>query len=219
MKAFLFCLIGVLLAACTGTQQTGEEEQEPQRYLPGQVYVYECVGGYRFTAHITEDRAELILPERTAALSQVEAASGAKYAGEDVTFWSKGAEAQLETSGATYQRCRHSTVASVWEAARLKGVDFKATGNEPGWHLELVKGDSITLVADYGERKIVVPAPEPQEERNRTIYQAETEAYTLELVIEDEPCQDTMSGERFEATVTVRLDGQTYRGCGRTLRP
>ena len=52
----------------------------------------------------------------------------------------------------------------------------------------------------------------------RTVYHAETEAHDLTVTITDEPCTDAMSGERFEAAVTVELDGETYRGCGRSLR-
>ena len=32
-----------------------------------------------------------------------------------------------------------------------------------------------------------------------------------------EACQDSMSGEEFETTVTVEYQGKTYRGCGRAL--
>jgi len=30
-------------------------------------------------------------------------------------------------------------------------------------------------------------------------------------------CRDTMSGEAFEASVSVNFDGSQYRGCGRAL--
>ena len=59
----------------------------------------------------------------------------------------------------------------VWEAARDRGVIFRAVGQEPGWVLE----------------------------------------------VREEPCMDTMSGERFSMTVTIRLNDTTYDGCGRML--
>ena len=31
------------------------------------------------------------------------------------------------------------------------------------------------------------------------------------------PCFDTMSGDGFETTVTVKLDGREFHGCGRAL--
>ena len=39
----------------------------------------------------------------------------------------------------------------------------------------------------------------------------------LVIVLEGQTCRDTMSGEEFETTVTVVLDGNKYRGCGRAL--
>lgn len=35
--------------------------------------------------------------------------------------------------------------------------------------------------------------------------------------IEGTACRDSMSGERFESTVTVTLNGKSYRGCGHAL--
>jgi hypothetical protein len=59
----------------------------------------------------------------------------------------------------------------VWEAARDRGVVFRAVGQEPGWVLE----------------------------------------------VREEPCMDTMSGERFSMTATLTLNNTTYDGCGRML--
>lgn len=109
------------------------------------------------------------------------------------------------------------TDATVWETARQQGVDFRAVGNEPGWVLDLFEGDRIRFRYDYGQREAVVPAPEPTAAAGQTVYRAETEAHDLTVTVSDSACTDTMSGERFTATVTVELDGRTYRGCGRAL--
>jgi uncharacterized membrane protein len=37
------------------------------------------------------------------------------------------------------------------------------------------------------------------------------------VLIEGEPCTDSMSGESFRTTVTVTLGGKAYEGCGRAL--
>ncbi|UCE88651.1 MAG: MliC family protein, partial [Pseudomonadota bacterium] len=68
--------------------------------------VYECTGGYRFTARIRADGAQLLLPNTTLALPQVRSGSGARYSKNGVTFWSKGEEALLETAATTYRDCR-----------------------------------------------------------------------------------------------------------------
>ena len=41
--------------------------------------------------------------------------------------------------------------------------------------------------------------------------------HDMTLLIEGQSCHDTMSGELFDTTVTVILDGKTYRGCGKAL--
>jgi uncharacterized membrane protein len=37
------------------------------------------------------------------------------------------------------------------------------------------------------------------------------------VLIEGKPCSDTMSGEKFETTVTVTTGEKTLKGCGRAL--
>lgn len=108
---------------------------------------------------------------------------------------------------------------SVWEDAGDRGVTFRAVGNEPGWLLEIVPGRWIRFTHSYGEREVVTPVPKSRvdEAAGRTTYHAITEAHDLRVVILRAPCSDSMSGEAFEATVTVSLDGATYGGCGRSL--
>ena len=187
----------------------------------GQTFVYEC-DGLDFTVHMRADGITLWLPDRPVALPQVRAASGAKYQGEGMTFWSKGDEALVEIDGKRYSGCTGNPQKAVWEDAKLRGVDFRAVGNEPGWHLEIDADERIVFVGDYGQRRVVVPTPAPEIDRTvrTTTYHAQTEAHTLTVVIEAQPCQDTMSDAEptFPATVTVRLDGERYRGCGRALR-
>jgi putative lipoprotein len=136
-----------------------------------------------------------------------------------VIFWTKGEEARLELGGKTYSNCRDNRVKAVWEEARLRGVDFRTTGNEPGWYLEISEGERILLVADYGERRVVTPAPAPEVDprTSRTRYVVRTEAHALTIVLEPGPCRDSMSGVEFPTRVSVTLDGREYRGCGRAL--
>lgn len=111
-----------------------------------------------------------------------------------------------------------------WEDARARGIDFRALGQEPGWYLEIDDGTRITLVADYGERKVVTPAPAPVVEGGgaRTTYDVRTDSHTLSVVVHrepaDRPCRDGMSGFAIGETVIVRLDTTTYRGCGKRLK-
>jgi uncharacterized membrane protein len=107
----------------------------------------------------------------------------------------------------------------VWEDAKLKGIDFRAAGNEPVWYLEITAGKEIVFVSDYGQSRYVfaTPAPLIDQPSHTTTYTVQDNTYPLTIVIEGWPCQDSMSGEPYETTVTVVLDGKIHRGCGKAL--
>jgi putative lipoprotein len=104
-----------------------------------------------------------------------------------------------------------------WEAARERGVDFRAVGQEPGWWLE-ISGRDLELAVDYGERRLTLREPKRELEGGRRVYRGTADGHAVEVGLEKRRCEDAMSGEAFTTTVTVELDGETYRGCGRTLR-
>ena len=105
---------------------------------------------------------------------------------------------------------------NVWHAAKLRGVAFRAIGQEPGWLLEIKNGEEILIMTNYGQEKNSYPYVKPQEDKaaRRTVFQIDADTSVL---IEGKPCTDSMSGEKFQTTVTVTLDGKTYQGCGRAL--
>lgn len=108
---------------------------------------------------------------------------------------------------------------SPWQAAAARGVDFRAVGNEPGWFLELEDGVQIVLVTDYGRRRYEAPAPEPvvDEAARQVTFRTESRGQGMVVTLAPGPCEDTMSGEVFDTTVTVTIAGETLRGCGRAL--
>jgi uncharacterized membrane protein len=96
--------------------------------------------------------------------------------------------------------------------------DFRAAGQEPFWRLEIAKGKEIRFM-QIGKPDVVTPVPGPMIDRvtGARVFHATTEANDLRVVIEATPCADVMSGKQFETTVTVTLNGRTYRGCGEAL--
>jgi len=105
---------------------------------------------------------------------------------------------------------------NVWHAAKLRGVAFRAIGQEPGWLLEITNGEEILLLTDYGKNKQSYPYVEPREDKvaRKTVFQLNDNTSVL---IEGKPCSDTMSRESFEVTVTVTQGGKMLKGCGRAL--
>jgi len=110
-----------------------------------------------------------------------------------------------------------SSINSVWHKAKLRGVAFRAVGQEPGWLLEITNGIEILLVTDYGEHRTSYPYVEPivhQEER-RTEFITGEDGTIVE--IRGVPCRDSMSGEKFEVSVTIKQTDRELKGCGRAL--
>jgi len=97
---------------------------------------------------------------------------------------------------------------------RLDDADFRALGQEPGWLMDIANGDKILLVMDYGERRLEFPYAAPDTTSGRDVYDITASGHHLLAVIEKKPCNDSMSGRPFVATVTVTVDGKEYNGCG-----
>ncbi|WP_198650102.1 YbaY family lipoprotein [Zobellella maritima] len=146
-------------------------------------------------------------------------ASGARYQNDHAMIWSKGELARLEVGERVYQDCREDRRAGIREDARLRGVSFRATGNEPGWLLEITAGDKLSFSYNYGENTLIVPAFDAKHDKSahQTRYQATTDTHRLSVIITEQACQDDMSGEPLPARVNIELNGHSYQGCGQSL--
>jgi putative lipoprotein len=107
-----------------------------------------------------------------------------------------------------------SPAASAAQTQRLEDADFRAVGNEPGWHMDIASGEKILLITDYGENRYELPFAKPDSSDGRSVYEITASGHHFTSVIEQKPCSDSMSGRAFVATVTVTIDGKEYTGCG-----
>ena len=109
------------------------------------------------------------------------------------------------------------SIDDVWHKARLRGVAFRAIGQEPGWLLEITDGEDIMISTDYGESVNRYNWVEPVVDENgrRTQYVIEKSSVTVE--IRGTPCTDVMSGESFENSVTIIESDRRLEGCGKAL--
>lgn len=111
-----------------------------------------------------------------------------------------------------------------WDALRKKGVDFVATGNEPFWAIELDYEGTIKFTSLSQPEFFEVPVPKPEYPAGVSIvrYFSNTEAGMIDLVIQQMPCVDNMSGAESPAFVTVKVrlgenEALNIEGCGRFL--
>ena len=73
----------------------------------GKTLVFDCQG-FELVVRTGPGEITLYLPDRSAVLPQVRAASGVKYEGEGLLLWMKGDEAIFEMDGVRYTGCQRT---------------------------------------------------------------------------------------------------------------
>jgi len=226
----LWPVVGLALAAC------GDSSRPPSAEAPGaaaekvddtppperdlDVNVYACDDGTSYTVAIGPEAALLLLPDGARRLPHVRSASGARFASEDGTeFWNKGEEAMLVIDGVRRAGCRSDAMAAVWESARVRGVDYRAVGNEPGWHLEIVNGGRSRFVGDYGQLVIEFDTPPPMDGGGpgAVDYVRQEDRRRIEVQLRREDCNDTMVDVTYPLRARVKVDDRVFDGCARAL--
>ena len=106
---------------------------------------------------------------------------------------------------------------NVWDRAKLRGVSFRAIGQEPTWLLEITDNREILLITDYGKERNSYSYVKPKvfQHERRTKYYLPVGGIIIEIV--GTPCTDIMNGEKFATTVTIATPERGLRGCGRAL--
>lgn len=180
--------------------------------------VFECdEASSSIVVGMRPDRVWLILPGRTVQLPRVQAASGVKYAVGDDVFWTKGQETMIDVAGTSYRDCRNNPEKAVWEHAKLNGVSFRAAGHEPEWKLEIFGQRQIAFGSQSGLAEFAAPVPHPRVNRVQKQTRFSLDDHRWFVDISGQQCQDAMSGTQYPATVTVTIEGQVFRGCGKAL--
>lgn len=100
----------------------------------------------------------------------------------------------------------------------LRGVDFKANGNEPFWSLDIDRKQGMRFRLASGD-SIVAPAVKPVRLQDvaASSYRAQTGKGLLTVVVYDKACVNSMSGDKMPKTVHVTWNNKTYEGCGTYL--
>jgi putative lipoprotein len=193
--------------------------EEPAGAIRQLNWAWDCDDGRYLVSSERDGVFSLFLggPDRR-TLERVPAASGAKYEGDGVLFWSRGEEARFELDGVA-TTCRVNAYRSIWEDAKLRGADFRAVGNEPGWHLELFSSEESLLVTDYGNRRLrfMAAGPEPLTDSTGSVFSGEADGIRIRIELTPGPCADTMADIEYETTVVVELDDRRLQGCGNAL--
>ncbi len=165
-----------------------------------------------------DESARLSLPWALLELELQPAASGARYAADEVEFWTRGQDqARLTLADGDAVDCVPRDRVSPWTQAMMDGVDFRAVGNEPGWHLHARHEQAdLELVLDYGVSELefsgtleILP--------DQAGYRAESPGNLAEVTLEQADCTDTMVGWTFPITVHLQINDRSLSACGRFL--
>jgi len=92
-------------------------------------------------------------------------------------------------------------------------VAFRATGNEPGWRLDIGRAEMV-LLTNFGQERLVVATPKADASGGTIRYVARTKGGELVVAITDRLCVDSMSGMPHPQTVEVVTGDRNLVGCG-----
>ena len=175
LRLFMVSLAGLALIAAAGCQRKdsahgrnrcGREPAAATAPAPAptpaadevpagvlRAYVWHCADGQTLVMRnlIREKAIAIDFHDGTRRLDQTASASGARYADSVMVFWTKGSAATLERKGTPAVRCEERRADSLREDARVRGVVYRALGNEPGWILEVGPASKLSWTTNYGQ--------------------------------------------------------------------
>jgi membrane-bound inhibitor of C-type lysozyme len=183
-------------------------------------YVWECADGQTLVMRnlFREKAVAIDFHDGTRRLDQAISASGARYADAVATFWIKGSTATLERQGTAPVQCEERRAASLREDARVRGVVYRATGNEPGWVLEVGPAAQLSWITNFGSETHAYDTSLESAESGGTgrVFTAGEGDQAIRVTVRQERCIDDGEVEHDHAA-TVEFGGQTLRGCGTRL--
>jgi len=212
-------LVALVIASVTGCAAT------PPVADNAATYVYRCDGEASvIVVTIDGDRAHLF--SREASQPMRRQAGGADFAGAQVSYLpaqpaglAPAQTAAITIGGNVLRNCTNDPRAAVWEAAKLRGISYRAVGQEPPWVLEIDREHGFMLSTGYAVNRHRFPYREPVSDTQQQItsYRTEVQGEAIVITIKGETCRDSMSGEVFGSRVEIEWRGQRLRGCGRAL--
>ncbi|MDC1287397.1 hypothetical protein N8198_05885 [Gammaproteobacteria bacterium] len=193
-------------------------------------YSYRCEGlnqidqGQVIVVTLNGDRGHLFSSRASQAIARQPGARG--FAGDDVYYLpaqpadlAPRQTAEITIKGQKLANCKNDPRAAVWEGAKLRGISYRAIGQEPAWLLEIDRQKGFLLVTGYGEKRQQFPYVEAVTDKaQRTSrYTLDSNGEGITITIQGRDCQDSMSGETFSSQVEISWREQNLRGCGRAL--
>jgi putative lipoprotein len=103
----------------------------------------------------------------------------------------------------------------------LSGIKIRASGNEPFWRVDIREEEILLSELGSEDRRFSFAPSSVQSDGPRHFRGAAESAAgaaagaSIEIVIEERACRDSMSGAYFSFSVRVEVDGRELDGCAR----
>jgi uncharacterized lipoprotein YbaY/uncharacterized membrane protein len=205
-----FCeLVSITVAlAIATTPPPGASAAQPR------TLVYDCQNLATVTIRVDRDSVEVRSPGESSIVLPLVDSNPVRYATDTTTL--SGLNEYVRIDGPLgHLVCRSAPAEVPWEEARLRGIDFRAVGDDPDWTLDIDEGVRIEFVANHGATRLVGVPEQSQSSAQRMTVTATGDGHALQVAIERRTCTNS-AGTTTQSTI-VTLDGETYAGCGRAL--
>ncbi|MDI3318572.1 hypothetical protein [Pinibacter soli] len=113
-----------------------------------------------------------------------------------------------------------TTAASTdkYDKKRKEGIDFVASGDQPTWEMDIDMQKAIWFTAlEENVTALNTPVPAAVKNGDTTIYQATVDAGSIKVIIINQPCINSATGEVADHSVEVQTSGKVFKGCGKYL--
>jgi|GEM_PF-2344993 len=105
-----------------------------------------------------------------------------------------------------------------YDKKRKEGIDFVASGDQPTWEMDIDLQKAIWFTTlEENVTALNTPVPTAVKNGDTTIYQAMVDAGSIKVIIINQPCINSTSGEVSDHTVEVQTSGKVFKGCGKYL--
>ena len=97
--------------------------------------------------------------------------------------------------------------------SRESARTYTCMGNEPFWSVQIKGKEIIFRTPEVGP--VSYPYQAPRQQDNQKVFTSKAGNSSIKVIIREEGCTDSMSGEQFQYTTEVTRDGKIYLGCGK----
>ncbi|GHB10630.1 COG3650 family protein [Modicisalibacter luteus] len=178
---------------------------------------WRCTPAQDLVAALPEGELRLWSGQGFYRLDPAVVASGARYVKGDLSFWSKGNEAGVESASGQLECQRDVSRETITRETRPNSIFF-AKGNEPGWMLMLDRQTShLRLIADYGQQTLTLPYKIERLDNGQeaaVVLRSTQAGQPFQARLQAKACFDSMSGMPYPVQVTLQWQERTLRGCG-----